>query len=66
MRTVTCAYGANGAEDTVQVWAATTARLRRSLIDTDHRRPPTSVADDSRCPAGRCVDVAVDGDERAR
>lgn len=55
----TCAYGANGAEDTVQVWSAN-GRLPM-LVDTI-TGAPDSVADDSRFPPP-VLDVAVDGDE---
>jgi hypothetical protein len=55
----TCTYGANGAEDTVQVWAAN-GRLPL-LIDTI-TAAPDSVADDSRFPP-QLLDVALDGDE---
>ena len=55
----TCAYGANGAEDTVQVWSAS-GRLPL-LIDTI-TGAPDSVADDSRFPP-ELLDVALDGDE---
>jgi hypothetical protein len=55
----TCEFGANGAEDTVQVWSAN-GRLPL-LVDTV-TGPPGSVADDSRFPPS-LLDVAVDGDE---
>jgi len=53
----TCDYGANGAEDTVQVWGAN-GRLA-TLIDTVSAAPD-AVADDSRF-APKVLDVAVDG-----
>lgn len=53
----TCDYGANGAEDTVQVWGAN-GRLA-TLVDTV-TGAPEAVADESRFPP-RVVDVAVDG-----
>lgn len=52
----TCDYGANGAEDTVQVWSAN-GRLA-TLVDTV-TAAPEAVADESRFPPG-VVDVAVD------
>ncbi len=54
-----CSYGANGVQDTVQVWALN-GRLPM-LIDTI-TGPPAEVADDSSLPP-RVRDVAVDGDE---
>jgi len=57
----TCAYGANGAEVTVQVWSAN-GRLPM-LVDTI-TGPPGSVADDSRFPP-QLLDVALAGDELA-
>ena len=54
----TCDYGANGADDTVQVWGAN-GRLA-TLVDTVTGAPDV-VADESRFPP-RVVDVAVDGD----
>lgn len=56
---VTCAYGANGAEDTVQVWSAN-GRLPL-LIDTI-TGAPDSVADDSRFPPP-LLDVTLVGDD---
>jgi hypothetical protein len=55
----TCLYGANGAEETVQVWSAS-GRLPL-LVDTI-TGAPDSVADDSRFPPS-LLDVAVDGGE---
>jgi hypothetical protein len=55
----TCMFGANGAEETVQVWSAS-GRLPL-LVDTI-TGPPDSVADDSRFPPS-LLDVAVDGGE---
>jgi hypothetical protein len=54
-----CAYGANGVQDTVQVWALN-GRLPM-LIDTV-TGPPADVADESELPP-TVHDVAVDGDE---
>lgn len=54
-----CAYGANGVQDTVQVWSLN-GRLPM-LIDTI-TGPPEDVADDSSLPPA-VQDVAVDGDE---
>ena len=54
----TCAYGANGAEDTVQVWSAN-GRLPM-LVDTVGGAP-RAVADDSRFPPV-LQDVAIAGD----
>jgi len=54
-----CAYGANGVQDTVQVWALN-GRLPM-LIDTI-TGPPAEVAEDSELPPA-VRDVAVDGDE---
>ena len=54
-----CAYGANGVQDTVQVWALN-GRLP-ILIDTI-TGPPAEVAEDSALPPA-VRDVAVDGDE---
>ena len=53
----TCDYGANGTEDTVQVWGAN-GRLA-TLIDTV-TAAPDAVADDSHFEP-EVVDVAVDG-----
>jgi hypothetical protein len=55
----TCAYGANGSEDTVQVWSAN-GRLPM-LIDTI-TGAPRSVSDDSRFPP-TLLDVSVEGDD---
>lgn len=52
----TCDYGANGAEDTVQVWSAN-GRLA-TLVDTV-TEAPEAVVDESRFDPG-VVDVAVD------
>jgi hypothetical protein len=54
----TCAYGANGAEDTVQVWSAN-GRLPM-LVDTV-AGAPRAVADDSRFPPV-LQDVAIVGE----
>jgi hypothetical protein len=54
-----CEYGANGVQDTVQVWALN-GRLPM-LIDTV-TAPPAEVAEDSEMPPA-VHDVAVDGDE---
>jgi hypothetical protein len=55
----TCSFGANGAEETVQVWSAN-GRLPL-LVDTV-TGPPRSVAGGSRFPPS-LLDVAVDGGE---
>jgi LppP/LprE lipoprotein len=55
----TCTYGANGAQDTVQVW--TVDRRLPRLVDAIGGAP-AAVADDSRFPPG-VEDVEVDGDE---
>jgi hypothetical protein len=55
----TCSFGANGAEETVQVW---TANGRLPLLVDTVTGPPDSVADDSRFPPS-LLDVAVDGGE---
>jgi hypothetical protein len=54
-----CHYGANGTQDTVQVWTA--ARGERRLLDTI-AGAPDAVAESSAFPPG-VVAVAVDGDE---
>jgi hypothetical protein len=54
-----CHYGANGAQDTVQVWTA--ARGQRRLLDT-LTGAPEAVADASAFPPA-VVAVAVRGDE---
>jgi hypothetical protein len=55
----TCVFGANGAEETVQVW---TASGRLPLLVDTITAPPGSVAEDSRFPPS-LIDVSVDGDE---
>jgi hypothetical protein len=55
----TCNYGANGAQDTVQVW--TVDRRLPVLVDAIDAAP-ASVADASRFPPAM-ADVTVDGDE---
>jgi hypothetical protein len=53
-----CTFGANGVQDTVQVWAV---RGRLPLLVDTVTAPPDEVADDSAFPPS-VVDVAVDGD----
>jgi LppP/LprE lipoprotein len=55
----TCTYGANGAQDTVQVWSVD--RRLPVLVDVIGAAPE-SVADDSRFPPA-VQDVAVEGDD---
>ncbi|HEX5366325.1 MAG TPA: LppP/LprE family lipoprotein [Acidimicrobiales bacterium] len=56
-----CTFGANGAEESVQVWAS--AGRLPILVDTV-TGAPRRVADDSRFPP-TVADVAVDGDDLA-
>ncbi len=56
----TCAYGANGAEDTVQVWSASGAPAPADRHD--HRRAPTRWPTTAASPR-RFSTWRVDGDE---